>query len=199
MNYSEDGLAEELPQQKFACGLDETWLGVTIHDMGFLNVLLRAHPDWSTVLELGTSNGVTALLLGLAMRCRSGELVTFDRADYRPYAVRLGWLDNMRHHVCDLLSGPPYEGVAAEIARSAACLLLCDNGNKPEEIIRYAPLLRPGDGLVVHDWRPVYRAGVEMSPEQVPAFITEHPETWVPEQWDVASLIGTGFRAWVRR
>ena len=31
-------------------------------------------------------------------------------------------------------------------------ILLCDNGDKPREFDTFAPLAKPGDIIVVHDW-----------------------------------------------
>ena len=41
-------------------------------------------------------------------------------------------------------------------------LLLCDNGNKPYEIVTYSPHLVPGDLVAVHDW------GTEISESSIP-------------------------------
>lgn len=59
-------------------------------------------------------------------------------------------------------------------------LVFCDNGNKPRELIEYAPILRPGDYLSVHDYGTEVMDGdlkvlknlfVEIEPEQRREFI----------------------------
>lgn len=42
--------------------------------------------------------------------------------------------------------------VAQLVAASERALILCDDGNKPAEFAKYAPLLRPGDVIMVHDY-----------------------------------------------
>jgi cephalosporin hydroxylase len=39
-------------------------------------------------------------------------------------------------------------------AIDSPCYLFCDGGNKPREMMTYAPLLRSGDLLAIHDWSP---------------------------------------------
>lgn len=160
---------------------------------------LAFEPHWRTLVEIGTSRAVTALQLGLAMRCRGGAVVTFDRVDVRHHAVKRAWLDNMRFVIEDVLpaGGGCAPGVFAALQGARdPLLLMCDGGDKPEEVRRYAPLLRPGDGLVVHDWREPRTRDGEISWEQSPPFLRQPP--WRRLDWAVAEMLGSGFRAWAR-
>lgn len=35
---------------------------------------------------------------------------------------------------------------------SGTAIVYCDGGNKPKEILTYAPLMRPGDLIAAHDY-----------------------------------------------
>jgi len=53
----------------------------------------------------------------------------------------------------DLFGEGATDRIADLLARHPKPLLLfCDNGNKREEVRRFAPLLSGGDFLAVHDW-----------------------------------------------
>jgi hypothetical protein len=38
------------------------------------------------------------------------------------------------------------------IVESGTTILCCDNGDKPREFATFAPVLKPGDLIAVHDW-----------------------------------------------
>lgn len=53
------------------------------------------------------------------------------------------------------------EGTIMDVARwltshPAPALIICDGGDKPKELRLYAPLLRPGDVLIGHDYHNEY-------------------------------------------
>ena len=124
--------------------------------------LLNAHPELRSIVELGTGEAGFSRYLHLQAKARGLEFATFDR-------VRM---DNHRQ------SGFQEVDVFAEPERVAACLisptvLFCDNGDKPREVALYAPLLQPGDLLVVHDF------GTEFWPRHIPDTLKRiHREWW---------------------
>lgn len=57
----------------------------------------------------------------------------------------------------DAWSAATVDRVGAWVAASAGpALLICDGGDKPKELHLYAPLLRPGDVLIGHDYGNEY-------------------------------------------
>ncbi len=196
------GLAVEHPAQKFTAGLAPDMIGVSAVDIGFLNELFVRHPEWRLVIELGTWSGITAMLLGLVMRCRGGRCVSINKNDVRLPAVQTAWLDNMEFRDADLLpeggGGHPMVGQLIH-ASEHPCCLICDNGDKPKEVELYQGCLRAGDGLIVHDFREEHYDAAEISPEMLTPIVRDHPETWRPELWSTARQLGSGFRVWIRQ
>ena len=140
-----------------------------------LNRLLLAH-DFSTIIELGThDSGVATLFalycLGSKMPAtaddprepslyknathhkRPKEFYTFDNV--RRDIPRLQLLTNMGANVLTrdtLTDEATIAYVRRLIQRPGTTLLLCDGGNKRREVELYAPALKPGDFIMVHDW-----------------------------------------------
>jgi len=101
------------------------------------------------VVELGTFNGAMALYLRRVCR-DDAEVVTFDiDASLLMLPVDSGvdarWGDYFM------------EGTQVDIRRLVSgtrrrVLLLCDGGYKQEEFRMFAPMLKPGDAIMVHDY-----------------------------------------------
>lgn len=124
--------------------------------------LLNAHPELRSVVELGTGEGGFSRYLYLQCQTRGLRFSTFDhiRMDThkQPGFYKLDIFANPRKVVTQLLSPG---------------LLFCDNGDKPREVEVSAPLLHPGDLLVVHDWN------VEIHRKHIPPVLTPiHQEWW---------------------
>lgn len=127
-----------------------------------LEVLWQHRPELA--VELGTAAGGFAALLAETVGAWGGRAVTVDRTVDLALAARLGaaYPKTLTLVGLDLLQGDPLvtlaticaQGVLWETVppRRARTLLYCDNGNKVEELTRYAPLLQPGDLLGCHDY-----------------------------------------------
>jgi hypothetical protein len=102
----------------------------------------------------------------------------------------LAFLPNCRLLVADCFTVATRTAVEAEMkSRPGPALIYCDNGNKPKELLHYAPICRPGDLLGVHDyWEP----GREVV--GLPGYGTD-PNTWTPEvrDTDIWPVLEQGF------
>ena len=59
---------------------------------------------------------------------------------------------NVKYTISDVFSNSMIEGIKHAIQNHPQIVLFCDNGNKIEEFKLYAPLLKKGDIIFVHDW-----------------------------------------------
>jgi cephalosporin hydroxylase len=126
--------------------------------------LLNAHPELKTIVELGTGEGGFSRYLWLQAEARGLRFHTFDR-------VRM---DGQK------VPGFRRLDIFKQSAKVRACfrgptVLFCDDGDKPREISTFAPLLRAGDLVVVHDW------DIEIHADQVPAGLAAVHEDWCDE------------------
>jgi len=131
-----------------SCSL--TWL-----DLGAIaHIIQTAHIR--TVLEVGVEHG------GLASYLRSYGLYT--GLVYRGIDITLNALDT-RVRELDLIAIDQRDAWDAATVREmglwlstmpAPALIICDGGDKPKELHLYAPLIRPGDVLLGHDFHNEY-------------------------------------------
>lgn len=140
-----------------------------------LNRLLLVH-DFTTIIELGTHDG--GLSTFFALYClgsrmpaqaenpnepslykngthhkRPKTFYTFDNVERDIPRGKL--LASMGAQVCkgDTLNDERVIEVIREVIQSpGTTLLLCDGGDKRKEVALYAPALKPGDFIMVHDW-----------------------------------------------
>lgn len=105
----------------------------------------------AAVMELGTGNGTLTQFFGL--HC-PGHVRTYDigaasitdkhRAEI---FARLG----ITYEQKDLLVIGAISNLLVTYEGRRPLLVFCDNGNKKQEFLEAAPLLRPGDSIMVHD------------------------------------------------
>lgn len=77
-------------------------------------------------------------------------LYSFDLRDVPEYVSKF-FNDNVIFVVDDVLK-EPNKRIIKLIIENKNVLLYCDNGNKREEVAMYAPYLKSGDILGIHDW-----------------------------------------------
>lgn len=131
-----------------SCSL--TWL-----DLGAIAHILQV-ARIRTVLEVGVEHG------GLAAYLRSTGLYT--GLVYRGIDITLNALQTevrARDGVAIDARDAWLPETVAEMGRwlaesPAPCLIICDGGDKPKELKLYAPLMRPGDVLIGHDYHNEY-------------------------------------------
>ncbi len=186
----------EVPEARLSCGERAIDVGIAAADQAYLNHIIREHPEWRMVIEIGTSWGVTALLLGLTMRCRGGTVLTIDNGDCRRSSVRQAWLENMIYIQDDELpNGAAHPALAGAIV-AESCLVICDGGDKIAEATQYAPLLQPGSAFVVHDWEPDAPMKA-VCLEKIQPIIADG--NWNPLCDEEAVRWNSYFRGWLRR
>lgn len=142
--------------------------------------LTEERPD--LIIEFGTGTGGFTEFLALFAFNTGGRLITIDIHKKTeatkarvPRALRAVSRLGGKYWNRDLYSAQTKAMVGAEIAKSKKVFLYCDGGNKALEIQMYADLLRPGDGVAVHDF------GSEIHPADVAALLdTGKLESWNP-------------------
>lgn len=139
----------------FGHSMSQTWEDVEMYER-----LLNAHPELTNIVELGTAEGGLSIYLNYQCFVRGMTFKTFDVV--RPAGPIPNWqrMDVLRE--------------VDEIVRwfEHPLLLVCDNGNKPLEVSLYAPRLRRGDLLAVHDW------DVEICADDIPTTLRMVHENW---------------------
>src|SRR5512139_1904413 len=123
---------------KFSLGMREDLVGISTMDWAFLSHVIRALQP-TVAVELGTSHGVTTLGLALMLRLQGGRVLTCDLRDLRPEAVRAAWPDNATFVAADLYAALVPEVIDALHAGGGRALLICDAGDKLQDLQLYAP------------------------------------------------------------
>ena len=120
-------------------------------DVDFLRSWMRLYNP-STIVELGTMFG--GLTTALYDSAPGAVIATFDCDPSRPHCKFVELVNsnkNIYYKRLDLLSGASGE-VTKYIGKPGRTFLYCDNGEKLDEMLLYAPYLKAGDMLGVHDW-----------------------------------------------
>lgn len=138
----------------------------------------------SVVIEIGTAHGGLSLYLALQCRARGISFRTFDIAYPAPTPLVAEFVlphftqgDVFQHR--DLVM----DGVAA----AGRTCLFCDGGDKAREYRTFAPLLKPGDIVGVHDFP------LEFTPQDEDGSLTAVIEA------DVCEILRSATRWMVRR
>jgi len=117
--------------------------------MILIDNLINTNPEITQIIELGTGHGALSIFLAMSGMVRKAEINTFDiiDPDYIDQFSRFG----ITYHKIDVLSDTAQEIIRNAISKGRT-FLLCDNGNKKEELLLYYKMLKEGDFLLVHDW-----------------------------------------------
>ena len=140
------------------------------------------------IVELGTDRcGSTSVLRDAAPE---SEIFSFDMKAPRLTEEQVASLGSNTHIVdADVLKSKDVVCRSFQ-AVDGVVLLFCDNGNKPLEVELYAPTLRTGDVIGVHDWE------TEVCGDDVDHILCE-PD-WVPYLSGHTEKPGCACRFWVR-
>jgi cephalosporin hydroxylase len=139
-----------------------SYVGVPIErkwsDIFTMEVLL-VHARPRTIIELGTGSGAFSAYLAAWCYMSGARFFTFDthrkgsatkRVNYRALALirRLGG----SFHARNVFAPSTVSRIARLANEPGVTLIYCDNGDKAMELRTYAPLLKEGDFLGVHDY-----------------------------------------------
>lgn len=110
------------------------------------------------IVELGSGMGALTILLGIWAKMKGATFHAYDRNPqlqlrdlYEPLGIKF--------FEEDCLKGPALDRMAELRAAGKKMLILCDNGNKNEEISKYKDFMNPGDIIMVHDYQRDGNAG----------------------------------------
>lgn len=109
------------------------------------NLLNNIQPN--NIVEIGTaSGGLTHVLSDL---CPYSEIITLEIKDFYLYNFNY----NVKSIICDSNSDELINNVMIPfIQKSGTTIVFCDGGNKVIDFSNYAPLIKTGDYICVHDY-----------------------------------------------
>lgn len=151
----------------------QTWSAVTM-----LARFLTEHHDITRIVELGTGTGGLTLFFGANLLQRDGKVLSFDIADAQSEEARRDFEKlNIDFRKVNVLTGHA-EKIAKEFIGAERALIFCDNGRKPDELLRYARILKKDDIIMVHDW------GIEITPRDLDEQILSKLEPYHQDEFD---------------
>lgn len=128
---------------------------LTWYDLGAIAYTIQAG-GIRTVLEIGVEHGGLAAWL-LAYGRYTGIAYRGVDISLGSLQTRVRDLDAGNLIECDAWSAAAIRAARAWLdSQPAPALIICDGGDKPKELHLYAPLLRPGDVLLGHDYHNEY-------------------------------------------
>lgn len=164
-----------------------------------------AVPAWShlfevvqprQIVEIGTSVGGMTCLLAIAAKQMNAMLHTFDinvsiTDETRETLLRIG-CGNVKEWVLDALSTTGVGIIRNILRQDGTSVLMCDGGNKVNEVLTYAPLIKSGDIIAAHDYggSPAW-PWEEIKREDVAEVLSKHgiddfmPEVFTDTGWMV--------------
>jgi hypothetical protein len=101
----------------------------------------------SNIVEIGTaSGGLTHVLSDL---CPYSKILTLETKDFHQYKFK----DNVKSIIFDSNSEELIKNTMIPFIQSTGTtIVFCDGGNKIIDFINYAPLIKTGDYICVHDY-----------------------------------------------
>lgn len=165
--------------------------GYMIHELDTIELMKKACPDTSSVIELGSFHG--GLTLQLSDNFPEAEIHSFDISLFDGMAKILDGVKNKlanniffyKENVLNKKSQILLNLLKSDKKK----FLYCDNGRKIKEANRYAPYLNKGDILGVHDW------GVEICEKNINKVLVD----FKPILHEEAEKKGLLTRLWERK
>lgn len=180
-------------------------VGGPVCPLGFItNQNRMALPTWSyamemyppaRIVEIGAYNGGFTCALAIHAHNINAQVYSFDRQEipgdkYRAIGAYLGicW------YVMDCFSPEAVQIIKGLIQMPGVTYLLCDGGNKAEEMKTFGPMLKPGDVIGGHDYfiepRHDWWGFSELRKEMVSGLVDECSlEPFMQEYFDVAAWL----------
>jgi len=101
------------------------------------------------IIEFGTGTGGLSVLIGIWSKLNGANFRTYDNNDQRLYAEIFNKL-GIEFICCDVHA--LHGDIIPHIQQPGVSLVLCDDGNKHQELEEYAPHLKPYDYIMMHDY-----------------------------------------------
>lgn len=121
-------------------------------DHMFTEFVLVGQPHLANITEVGTKSGTTSLFLGLIAKMRGGELVTFDKDDWRIDEVKRGWLDNMHFVKENVLKEDGKSQQLIDAISRPNSLIVYDGDDHMKEIQTYIKYQLADSVFLSHDF-----------------------------------------------
>jgi hypothetical protein len=103
------------------------------------------------IIEIGTGPGGLSALLQLYCASAGASFITYDHWEHSGREAvfdRMGIDLRIRDLSHEFVRGE----IAREVQQPGLSILLCDGGDKVEEVRTFAPFLKPGDLILAHDY-----------------------------------------------
>ena len=159
-------------------------------------LIIAEKPD--VIVELGTcAGGLTlamhetrpeAFIFSFDWVIDEGsEFVAWKESGFQQ--IPRAWFGGQVSFIKADILGEPWKVSDRMEARIGTQMLVCDNGNKTQEVRFFGPCLRPGELLAVHDW------GEEIRYEDVAETLANFEPVWQERCEEMKSL----WRFWRRK
>lgn len=123
---------------------------ITPEDGRLLRVLTEA-TDAKHVVEIGTSNGYTAIWFCLALRTTGGKLTTHEIDPFRIPVARKNFKRAGVSHIVTLVEGDAHETVTRLKGPIDILLIDADKDGYLDYLNKLLPLVRPGGLILAHN------------------------------------------------
>lgn len=115
---------------------------------GLINFLSDRYPY--RVIEFGTQKGALSLCLAVLSVAKTFSVYTFDNVDECLYTEQLEQF-KVHHHIGDIFKEENITKIKDVINIKGKTIVLCIGINKMDEFLTYAPALKEGDYILIHD------------------------------------------------
>jgi len=153
---------------------------ITPEDGRLLRVLTEA-TDAKHVVEIGTSNGYTAIWFCLALRTTGGKLTTHEIDPFRIPVARKNFKRAGISHLVTLVEGDAHETVTRLKGPIDILLIDADKDGYLDYLNKLLPLVRPGGLILAHNTTDRasemqdYLKAVTTNPALETIFLHKHP------------------------
>ena len=175
--------SNEFIDSLFIIGKNTTFGGVPLGQnwsalFALEKILKEYAPD--IIIELGTADGGSTNFLRLFAYVHTYDKVP-RASDKKP---------NVDYKLKDVFEKDTIKEINDIINRHDKIFLFCDNGNKPLEFATYAPLLKKGDLIFVHDY------GTEIREENIKPIVKKYK--LIPHEKELCDGLYTLLQGWKR-
>jgi predicted O-methyltransferase YrrM len=146
---------------------------------GRLLRLLTEATGAKNVVEIGTSNGYSALWLCLGLRTTHGKLITFEIDPYRASLARKNFKRAGIEQLVTLIEGDAHKEVIKLKETIDILFLDADKAGYLDYLNKLLPLVRPGGLILAHNMHypppdPGYINAITKNPELETIFVNMH-------------------------